>query len=136
VAKFLQPTLETLDHDRFHLTLFPTVARWDSRAEHLCGLADNVVMLASTSDDDEAVDMIRREKIDVLMDTSGHTLSNRLGIFARRAAPVQCTYIGYWSTTGLTEMDWVVAHDTMPRHLDSHFSEGLWRITRSVSCYY
>ena len=55
----------------------------------------------------------------------------RLGIFARRAAPVQCHYIGYHGTTGLTEMDWFIADaELLPPRYDSHFREDIWRLPR------
>lgn len=134
VAEFLEPLLEHLDHDRFHVTLFPTVGRWCARATRFRALADTFVplvgMAAAT-----AVDRIRHEQIDVLLDTSGHTAGNRLDVFARRAAPVQCTYIGYWSTTGLTEMDWFLSDPDAPSACAGQFSEGLWRLPRIAVCY-
>jgi predicted O-linked N-acetylglucosamine transferase (SPINDLY family) len=48
---------------------------------------------------------------------------------------VQCSYIGYWSTTGLTEMDWYITDDGYSRGCDSHFSEGLWRLPHVAHCY-
>ena len=69
------------------------------------------------------------------MDASGHTLWDRLGIFARRAAPVQISYVGYWSTTGLTEMDWVFPDPGCDAGYDAHFTEGLWRLPRLTVSY-
>ncbi len=135
VAEFLEPLLAHLDPERFHLTLFPTVGRSGTRAQRLRGLADQVIPLVGTLDD-IAAERIRDESIDVLMDTSGHTAGNRLGIFARRAAPVQCTYIGYWSTTGLTEMDWFLSDQDAPQDAEEGFSEGLWRLPRIAVCYH
>ena len=97
VAEFLQPFLEQLDRSRFHLTLFPIHRRYCARALHLQNLADGFIPLTQLSDSC-AADRIRDEKIDVLLDTTGHTFGGRLGIIAHRAAPVQCTSIGYWST--------------------------------------
>jgi protein O-GlcNAc transferase len=85
--------------------------------------------------DGVAADRIRFEQIDVLMDTTAHTFGSRLGIFARRAAPVQCTYIGYWSTTGLTEMDWFFADPHFPDWMEAHFTEKIWRLPRLFHCY-
>jgi predicted O-linked N-acetylglucosamine transferase (SPINDLY family) len=44
------------------------------------------------------------ETIDVLVDLSGHTLGHRLPLFVFRAAPVQVSYLGYPSISGLSEM--------------------------------
>jgi protein O-GlcNAc transferase len=134
VAEFLEPILKRLDRERFHLTLFPTAGRWCARAANFRALADDFIPLMGLSDT-AATESIRRQNIDVLVDTSGHTVGNRLGVFARRAAPVQCTYVGYWGTTGLTEMDYFIADPYAPAALDDHYSERLWRLPRIGVCY-
>jgi len=134
VADFLEPLLEAFDRRRFHLTLFPTSKRSGVRAQRFCDLADNYIPLMELSDR-QAAKRIRSERIDILMDTTGHTAGGRLGILAHRAAPVQCTYAGYWSTTGLTEMDWYFGDRYTPTALDAHFTEGLWRLPRLCACY-
>ncbi len=134
VAEFLQPFLERIDRSRFHLTLFPTLGRTCERAGRIRSLADSFESLISVPDV-KAADRIRSEQIDVLLDTTGHTAGCRLGIFAHRAAPVQCTYIGYWSTTGLSEMDWHIFDPDCEPDCDAHFTERLWRLPRINVCY-
>ena len=134
VAEFLQPLLEKLDRSRFHLALYSTLERSGARAEQLKALADQFTSLALLSDSD-AAEQIRSDGIDVLMDTTGHTSNCRLGIFAHRAAPVQCTYIGFWASTGLTEMDWCISDFSLPLRCDAHFRERLWRLPRFGNAY-
>ncbi len=134
VAEFLEPLLQKLDRGRCHLTLFPAVFRPGERSLRIQALADAVHPVGSLSDA-RASDFIRSCEVDVLMDTTGHTRNCRLGIFAHRAAPVQVTYLGYWSTTGLTEMDWYLADDHIPAAFEHHFSEGIWRLPRVAVCY-
>lgn len=134
VAEFLQPLLEHLDRGRFHLTLFPTTGRHGERAAQFRELADDFYPVSALSDA-VAVELIRSRQVDVLLDTSGHTLGNRLGIFARRAAPVQATYIGYWNTTGLTEMDYFFADPGIAEVVQGHFAERPWVLPRIGSCY-
>jgi predicted O-linked N-acetylglucosamine transferase (SPINDLY family) len=134
VAVFLQPFLDQLDRSRFHLTLFPTVRWQDARARHLHALAKGSIPLIEVPDE-QAAERVRAEKIDVLIDTTGHTSNCRLGIFAHRAAPVQCSYIGYWSTTGLTEMDWYISDNAYSGGCDTHFAERLWRLPQHAHCY-
>ena len=134
VAEFLQPFLEQLDRNRFHLSLFPTLKRSCPRALHLQHLADSFTPLTEMSDS-RAADRIREENIDVLIDATGHTFGGRPGICAHRAAPVQCTYIGYWSTTGLSEMDWILVDPYFLPSMEAHFTEGIWRLPRVAACY-
>jgi predicted O-linked N-acetylglucosamine transferase (SPINDLY family) len=96
----------------------------------LRGLADHwrVVHGLPTA---QAVERIRRDDIDVLIDLSGHTAHNRLDIFAARAAPVQAHYLGYFASTGIRAMDYWIGDDVItPPATDTHFSETVWRLPR------
>jgi predicted O-linked N-acetylglucosamine transferase (SPINDLY family) len=128
VADFLEPILEQINRDRFHITLYPTFIRTDPRAAKFKALADQFKPIDDLSDD-QAADLIRSDEIDILIDTTSHMRGCRLGIFARRAAPVQCHYIGYHGTTGLTEMDWFIADsELLPLGYEAHFRERIWRL--------
>jgi protein O-GlcNAc transferase len=128
VAEFLEPFLEQLDRSRFHITLFPTTTKQDSRATRLRELADEFKPLVGIPDN-KAADLIRADRIDILIDTTAYMRGCRLGIFAHRAAPVQCHYIGYHGSTGLTEMDWFIADgELLPHGYETHFREGIWRL--------
>ena len=54
-------------------------------------------------------ELIREHRIDILIDLTGHTGGGRLLVFARRAAPVQMTYLGYPNTSGMTAMDYRIS---------------------------
>ena len=57
-------------------------------------------------DDEVVVDMIQRDKIDILVELSGHTADNRLLVMAHKPAPIQVTYLGSPDTTGLEAIDY------------------------------
>jgi protein O-GlcNAc transferase len=135
VAVFLQTFLDQLDSRRVHLTLFPTVLKNDVLADHFHSLAKRTIPLVGVPDELAAA-RIREERIDVLVDTTGHTSHCHLGIFAHRAAPVQCSYIGYWSTTGLTEMDWYITDEDYAHGCETHFTEKLWKLPHRAHCYH
>lgn len=80
--------------------------------------------------------MIRQDQIDVLVDLAGHTANNRLAVFAARAAPVQATWAGYFGTTGLQAMDYILADRfVIPPGEDGQFSETVWRLPDSYFCF-
>ncbi|WP_175920768.1 tetratricopeptide repeat protein [Burkholderia pyrrocinia] len=81
-------------------------------------------------DDAALVDTIRRDRIDILIDLSGHTGRNRLTAFAHKPAPVQASWIGYAGTTGLTALDYYLTDRFVapPGLLDSQFVEKIARL--------
>lgn len=86
--------------------------------------------------DRELAEQIRSDEIDVLIDLAGHTENNRLLVFARKPAPVQVTWMGYVTTTGLSAMTWRVTHiDADPPGSESFYSEKLWRLPGTMWCY-
>ena len=79
--------------------------------------------------DDEAASLIREDRIDVLLDLWGHTARGRLGVFARRAAPVQASWLNYVQTTGLAEMDYLLHPDCLDvPGAQEACTETLWHI--------
>src|SRR5207244_10622230 len=60
-------------------------------------------------DDDDLARQIREDRIDILVDLSGHTAGNRLLVFTRKPAPVQVTAWGYATGTGIKTIDYFFA---------------------------
>jgi len=130
VAEFLEPLLENFDRNKVDIQLYSTAMRFESRVERIRDFANGYKSFYGVSDKD-ASEIIRADQIDVLIDTTGHMSSCRLGIFALRSAPVQCHYIGCHGTTGLKEMDWFIADDELlPPSCNTHFRERIWRLPR------
>ena len=84
---------------------------------------------------DEALyERIRADGIDVLVDLSGHTNGQRLLVFARSAAPVQVTWIGYMLQLGMKAMDYrLIDHNVAPLGHEKYYSETLFRLACMAS---
>ncbi|WP_338763654.1 tetratricopeptide repeat protein [Massilia sp. METH4] len=107
---FFSPILERLRHsDRVRLYAYYNNELEDPVTEELRPFFSTWHCVPKMSDEALAA-LIRKDGIDVLIDLSGHTNRNRLGVFARKPAPVQATWIGYPGTTGLKAMDYIL-HD-------------------------
>jgi predicted O-linked N-acetylglucosamine transferase (SPINDLY family) len=79
--------------------------------------------------DEALAERIRADGIDVLVDLAGHTASNRLGVFARKPAPVSVSWLGFGYTTGLTAIDYLMTDAaSAPAGSESLFSEAPWRL--------
>jgi protein O-GlcNAc transferase len=58
--------------------------------------------------DAAAAAAVFRDGVDILVDLNGHTAGNRLGICARRPAPIQVSYLGFPGTTGAEFIDYLI----------------------------
>jgi len=74
--------------------------------------------------DDAIVALAREKKIDIAIDLKGHTKLGRIGIFARRAAPVQINYLGNPGTIGADFIDYMVVDKvTVPETHKKYLAE-------------
>ena len=136
VAHFFEPILSARDRGAFEYICYSTCGQRDEVTERLCAGADawrNVGQLP----DDALIEQICADRIDILVDLSGYTEFNRLPVFARRAAPVQITYLGFPNSTGVPAMDYRITDSlTDPSPLaDELHSEKLLRLPDSQWCF-
>ncbi len=136
VARFLAPVLARHDRSAFDIHCFSNNADADDITRQLRRYAAHWHVVAG--DDDAAVARrIHALGIDILVDLSGHTTRHRLGVFARRPAPVQATWLGYLNTTGLSTIDYRICdRHTDPEGETEHLhTERLVRLAHSQWCY-
>jgi protein O-GlcNAc transferase len=135
VAFFLLPLLEAHDRENFNVTCYATNARVDGVTERLRACSDSWRVLVGLSDD-AAAQRIRDDRIDILVDLSGHTAGNRLPVFAQKPAPVQVTYLGTAGTTGLSSIDYRFTDAYVdPCGDESYCSEELVRLPDTAWCF-
>jgi protein O-GlcNAc transferase len=124
VTYLLAGVLERHDRARFE-----TIAlAWDRKAE---GPARRRVEAAVSqfidvtySSDEEVARLMHRLEVDIAVDLCGHTLGQRTGIFARRAAPLQVNYLGLPATMGAPYMDYLIADRFLvPDAARMHYAE-------------
>lgn len=83
-------------------------------------------------------DLIQADQIDVLFELSGLTTGHAQQVMVLKPAPVQCSYIGYPSTTGLDAIDFrlvdALTDPPEPRY-DALCTERLIRMDGPFLCY-
>ncbi len=128
-SSFLLPILEHHDHERFEVFLYSTNQYEDSITERIKAAADHW-RPCRLSKLRETINTILHDKIDILVELSGHFANNSLPMLAAKPAPVQVTYLGYANTTGLDTIDYrVIDNTTDPSpHADELNTEKLIRL--------
>jgi protein O-GlcNAc transferase len=105
VAYFFEPVLAGHDRSQVEIFCYYNNLEQDAVTHRIAAACDHWVPCKGMSDDVLA-QRIRADGIDILVDLSGHTAHNRLLTFARKPAPIQMTWMGIPSTTGLSAIDY------------------------------
>lgn len=137
VGYFLMAVLANLDPQQIELYAYETMERTDSVNTLLRSIVPNWrEAMAKRLSDNAFADMIRADRIDILVDLAGHTAHNRLPVFARKPAPVQVGWLGYLGTTGLAAMDYILADPwALPVCESEHFVERVWHMPETYLCF-
>ena len=105
VAYFIASVLRAHDREVVDVTCYSTGLAEDEVTAAIKASVPSFRKVYRESDEDLA-QRIKADGIDILVELSGHTADSRLVMMARRAAPIQITYLGYPNTTGLEQMDY------------------------------
>lgn len=136
VSIFIEPILQQHDRNKFEIFCYHINNVKDEKTVRLAELSDHWLD-ADAMTSEQIANKIIEDKIDILVDLAGHTSNNRLEIFARKPAPIQITWLGYISTTGLKAMDYrIVDQFSDPVGASERFhSEQLLRLPHTQWCF-
>ena len=135
VSAIFAPILAAHDRNRVEVTCYYNFAGEDTITLRLKSLAGHWRAVADL-DDDALCRRIRDDRIDILVDLAGHTTHNRLLAFARKPAPIQVSWLGYFNTTGLATMDYFLSDPwSSPAGQERYYVERLLRLPHTRFCY-
>jgi predicted O-linked N-acetylglucosamine transferase (SPINDLY family) len=135
VGYFLASVLSAHDKASFEIFCYSNSATNDAMTDRLRDASDRWTSITGLSDIDASA-LIKTDDIDILIDLSGHTARNRLPLFALRPAPVQAGWLGYFGTTGLAAMDYILMDATsLPPGEERWYSETVLRLPYARFCY-
>jgi protein O-GlcNAc transferase len=132
-AYLVAELLELHDRARFEIYAYSYGPRDDGAIrQRIIHAVDHFVDIA-WEPDDVAIERIRSDGIDILVDLKGYTVGDRLGIMAQRASPVQVTWLGYPGTTGAPFIDYLIADPYIIQPGEEHSCSE--QVLRLPHCY-
>jgi protein O-GlcNAc transferase len=135
VGYFLEGVLCQLDSTCIELIGYPTYHIEDKLTARIRPCFSSWKPIHGLSDK-EAASLIHSDGVHLLLDLSGHTGHNRLPVFAWKPAPVQASWLGYFATTGVTEIDYILADRTgVPEVCQQYYTEAAWYLPDTRMCF-
>jgi predicted O-linked N-acetylglucosamine transferase (SPINDLY family) len=124
-ARAFGPILRNHDKKRFEITCYTCSPYEDQVTNSFRSVADTWREVSQLSDE-ELAQQIRSDRIDILVDLSGHSRGNRLKTFARKPAPVQVTAWGHATGTGIPAIDYLFSDPVaIPKSVRHLFAEQI-----------
>ena len=135
VAYFLESVLAAIDGGAIELFAYANSRKADAMTERLRAKVPYWRSVAGF-DDAELDGLVVADGIDILVDLAGYSGESRLGLLARKPAPVAVTWLGYSGTTGLAAIDYVLADRwVVPVAEEALYAERVWRLPDSYLCF-
>lgn len=135
VSFFLEPLITHHDRSKFKIACYAEIKRPDDKTMMYQRHAD-LWRNSMGMSDEQMAEQIRADKIDILIDLAGHTVSNRLPVFGYKPAPIQMTWLGYPNSTGVSTIDYRLTDAFAdPPGADQFYVEELIRLPDAFFVY-
>ena len=108
ITYFLKTILSNYDKDKFEIILLLSNPKEDQLTENFKHLVDKTINISKLNNID-ALNQVRKLKLDIIIDLMGYTSTQRLELFKNRMAKNQIIWMGYCNTTGLKNMDYIIS---------------------------
>lgn len=135
VGYFLENVIPHIDKQAIELFAYASSKHQDALTDRLRPYFSQWMSIAGMNDEAAAA-LIHADALDVLLDLSGHTADNRLPLFACKPAPVQASWLGYFGSTGVPGMDYVLADRiSIPENTAEYFTEKICYLPQTRLCF-
>ena len=108
ITFFLKTILLNYNKDEIDIYLISNQKDPNTISNEITNLVLEIIDISQLSDLD-ALNKIRKLNLDIMIDVMGYTSRNRIGLFKNRVAKKQVIWMGYCNTTGLKNMDYIIA---------------------------
>lgn len=135
VGYFLESILAYINPEKLELVAYATQLKEDALTTRIKSHFSDWNVIYGVSDE-QAAQKIYNDGIDILVDLSGHTSANRLAIFAWKPAPVQVSWLGYFASTGVPGIDFLLTDSiSVSESQSKYFSENFWYLPETRLCF-
>jgi predicted O-linked N-acetylglucosamine transferase (SPINDLY family) len=135
VAYFFEILLDERNHEAVETFGYSNLDFPDDATKRLKFKFDHFRNIYGASDE-AVIEMLKKDKIDILVDLTGHTGNNRLPVLAYKPAPIQVTYLGYPDTTGMEQVDYRLTDELAdPPESQQFYTEELIYLPDGFLCY-
>ena len=131
VSKIMETIFINHDKNKFEIHAYSLNNQEDKITKNL-KINFNSFSCISALSIKEAVTKIRLENLDIAVDLMGYTNKNMIKIYNERIAPIQINYLGFPGTTGISNMDFLIADEfVIPKNHQKYYSEKIIRMPNS-----
>ena len=137
ITAFLKTIIKNVNKDKFELILFSNSNKnkEDETPPDLKIYFDKWINIQNLNDI-EAINIIRKNNINIMIDLMGLSSLNRLSLFKNRLAPIQVLWLGYNNTSGLSQMDYLIADPNLIKKNEVKFySEKILFLPNIWNCH-
>ena len=125
VSLLLARVIELHDKSKFEIYAYSLGREEDEMTIRLKNAFDKFTYIGDLMDY-EAINLIRKDNINIAIDLMGYTKNARPNLFAKRVAPKQISFLGYPGTTGGDSIDYLIADKyIISKKLSKFYSESI-----------
>ena len=127
ISSFLKDLFFNIDKKTFEIVALSNLAKnkEDSMSEFFKNSADQWHSIQDKSDI-EVINLVKSLDIDILIDLNGLTEGNRVHVMKNRCAPIQICWLGYNNSTGLKNVDYLIAdHNLIKKNEENLYAEKI-----------
>ena len=110
VSHQISKILKLHDKNKFEVYGFYLGSKKDNKLEEIKNTFDKFFNVNNKSTI-EILKLVNDLSVDIAIDLTGFTKSNRYEIFNSRCAPLQVSFLGFAGTTGLANMDYIIGDE-------------------------
>lgn len=137
VTYFLKTIADNYDKNKFSINLYLNhkKTQGDETTKYFIKNTDKSTYISALKDED-VINLIRKDKVDIFIDLMGITSETRLVLTKNRVAPIQVLWCGYCNTTGISEMDYILADPNLILETEkSLYQEKIINLPKIWNCH-